>query len=109
MTNDQAPHMDTIIHVSTPIQRTPRVLQVEGLFDLAPSDRADLSWNVSLPLDERSWHIGLIVGPSGCGKSTIARSLWPGHLAPDPVWPGDRAVVDGFPKRMSIKEIVALL
>jgi len=85
------------------------VLQVEGLFDLPPTQKSELSWQVSLPLDERCWHIGLIVGPSGCGKSTIARRLWPDHMAPEPTWPPDRAVVDGFPNGMSIKDIVSLL
>jgi ABC-type nitrate/sulfonate/bicarbonate transport system ATPase subunit len=97
------------ITVHTPIQRTPRVLQVEGLFDLTPAKYAQLTWDVSLPLDERPWNVGLIVGPSGCGKSTIARRLWPEQLADDPAWPADRSVLDAFPAGMSIKDIVALL
>src|SRR5262249_62328897 len=56
--------------------RTPRVLQVEGLFDLAPSQEAELAWDVKLPLGERDWNIGLIVGPSGCGKTTVAQALF---------------------------------
>jgi len=101
--------MQTTIQVSTPIIRTPRVLQLEGLFDLAPTEKTAQSWDVSLPLEERPWHIGLIVGPSGCGKSTIARRLWPYHLVQAPAWPCDRAVVDGFPNEVSIKDIVSLL
>ncbi|HEV3081852.1 MAG TPA: ABC transporter ATP-binding protein [Gemmataceae bacterium] len=101
--------LQTTVHVSSPIARTPRVLQVEGLFDLPPAQKSEMSWQVSLPLDERCWHIGLIVGASGCGKSTIARSLWPSHLAQEASWPRDRAVVDGFPCTMSIKDIVSLL
>jgi ABC-type nitrate/sulfonate/bicarbonate transport system ATPase subunit len=85
------------------------VQQVEGLFDLAPSRQTELRWQVALPLDDRSWQVGLIVGPSGCGKSTIARHLWPSQLAYGPVWPADRALVDAFPQSLSIKEIVALL
>jgi GNAT superfamily N-acetyltransferase len=101
--------MNTTIFVSVPIQRTPRVQQVEGLFDLPPSRRTELRWNLALPLDERPWHIGLLVGPSGCGKSTIARHLWPLQLAHEPSWPADRAIVDAFPEKLSIKDIVALL
>ena len=101
--------MQTTIQVSTPIIRTPRVLQLEGLFDLAPTEKTAQSWDISLPLEERAWHIGLIVGPSGCGKSTIARRLWPYHLIQAPAWPCDRAVVDGFPNELSIKDIVSLL
>jgi ABC-type ATPase with predicted acetyltransferase domain len=99
----------TAISVSVPIQRTPRVQQVEGLFDLAPARQAELRWDVTLPLEERPWNIGLVVGPSGCGKSTIARRLWPFHLAYEPAWPADQAILDAFPKDLSIKEIVALL
>jgi GNAT superfamily N-acetyltransferase len=99
----------TTISVSVPIQRTPRVQQVEGLFDLPPSRQAELRWEVVLPLDEQLWQIGLIVGPSGCGKSTIARRLWPLQLAYNLAWPADRAVLDAFPEGQSIKEIVALL
>jgi ABC-type molybdenum transport system ATPase subunit/photorepair protein PhrA len=97
------------IRVQTPIQRTPRVLQVEGLFDLPAAGISELSWNVSLPLDDNEWHIGLIVGPSGCGKSTVARHLWPEVLSRHLAWPADRAVLDAFPHAMPIKDIVALL
>jgi GNAT superfamily N-acetyltransferase len=101
--------LETTIKISTPIERSARVQQVEGLFDLTPARSSELTWTVALPLDERPWHVGLIVGPSGCGKSTIARQLWPGLHALQPAWPAERAVVDGFPAGMSIKEIVALL
>src|SRR5258708_1568416 len=53
----------TTITVSCSIQRSPRVQQVEGLFDLVPARKTELSWEVSLPLDERPWHVGLTVGP----------------------------------------------
>lgn len=93
---------------SVPVERTPRVLQLEGLFDLPPTLRSELTWEVDLPLDERPWHLGLIVGPSGSGKTTILRDLlgWtPGVLW----WPPDEAVVDAFPDRMGIKEVTGLL
>ncbi len=99
----------TTITVSCSIQRSPRVQQVEGLFDLASARKTELSWEVSLPLDERPWHVGLIVGPSGCGKSTIARRLWPAQLAFEPAWPADRAILDAFPEGLAIKDIVTLL
>src|SRR5438874_4537158 len=101
--------MDATIAVETPILETPRVQQVRGMFDLAPAAVSRVEWRVTLPIEERPWHIGLIVGPSGCGKSTIARRLWPFQLAYEPAWPGDRAIVDAFPETLPIKEIVALL
>ena len=48
--------LQTSIQLCTPITRTPRVLQVEGLFDLPRTEESRLSWDVRLPLDERPWH-----------------------------------------------------
>jgi GNAT superfamily N-acetyltransferase len=99
--------------VRTQIERTPRVLQVEGLFDLAPSQQVELGWNVELPLGERAWNIGLIVGPSGCGKTTVARALFAEEFTVTKrcltEWPADAAVVDAFPADLPIKTIVSLL
>jgi hypothetical protein len=92
---------------SVPIERSPRVRQLEGMFDVPPAERSERRWQVSLPIEERDWNVGLIVGPSGCGKSTLARECFGNQ--PDPMWPTDRAVVDAFPPTMGIKEIVALL
>src|SRR5262249_14685820 len=90
------------ITVSTPIRQTPRVLQACGLSDVPPTPVSTLEWTVNLPLEDRSWHLGLIVGPSGCGKSTIARRLWPCQHAPSYPWPSDQSLLDGFPPHFSI-------
>ena len=95
--------------VSSDVERTARVMQLEGLFDVPPSQRTELAWHVELPIDERAWSIGLIVGPSGSGKSTVARHLWPAEVAREYAWPEQRSVLDAFPAGMSIKDIVALL
>jgi GNAT superfamily N-acetyltransferase/ABC-type hemin transport system ATPase subunit len=97
------------IQVSSPIQRTARVQQVEGLFDLQPAESTGQAWEVSLPLDDRPWSIGLIVGPSGCGKSTIARTLWPDQVHTAFPWPAQETILDAFPPDMSVKDIVMLL
>jgi ABC-type lipoprotein export system ATPase subunit/GNAT superfamily N-acetyltransferase len=91
------------------INRTARVMQLEGIFDVPPAEKSALAWEVTLPLDEREWNIGLIVGPSGCGKSTIARELFGAELVGELEWPIDRAIVDSFPADMGIKDITALL
>jgi len=101
--------MHATITVESAIAESARVAQLRGMFDLAAEKTARLQWNVSLPLDERSWNIGLIAGPSGCGKSTIARHFWPDHLHRDFAWPRDAALLDGFPAGLSIKDITALL
>lgn len=96
------------IAVSVPVQRTARVHQVEGLFDVPAASQSVREWRIDLPLDEREWQIGLIVGPSGSGKSTLARHLWPQVLT-RAQWDKDRAIVDGFPQGMPISDITGLL
>src|SRR5689334_11070288 len=101
------PRIDCLKHV--PIVRTPRVRQLEGIFDVPPAERSEQRWSVDLPLDEREWRIGLIVGPSGCGKSTLARELFSDALVAGFDWPADLSLVDAFPKALGIKEITGLL
>lgn len=105
------------IVVESPIVATPRVEQIRGMFDLPRQESSRVAWDVSLPLEDRPWNIGLIVGPSGCGKSTIARRLFPelqdcdsSGLAARLIEPLRRgAVVDAFPDTMPAQEIAALL
>jgi len=97
------------ITVDTPVQRTARVMQMEGIFDVPPAKRATLEWDVELPLDEKEWGIGLIVGPSGSGKTTVARNLWPDEWARKYEWFEDKSVLDSFPDGMPVRSIVELL
>lgn len=94
---------------SVAIVRTPRVKQLEGMFDVPPVERSEKLWDVVLPLEERDWQIGLIVGPSGCGKSTLAAELFPEALVGGFDWPADKSIVDAFPAAMGIKDVVGLL
>lgn len=97
------------IEVSTPVTRTPRVLQVGSMFDVPLEDRATLSWEADLPIEDQDWNIGMIIGPSGSGKTTIARHFWPEQLAATFNWTPDAALVDDFPESMGIKDVVGLL
>lgn len=101
--------MKTKIQRSTRVERTPRVLQMEGMFDVPPSKRSELAWDVELPIEGKDWNIGLIVGPSGSGKSTVARELFGDQLAGDYEWPVNKSILDAFPAGLSIKEIIELL
>lgn len=101
--------MKTVIERSTDIVRTPRVMQLEGIFDVPPTQRSNLKWNVDLPIEDHPWNVGLIVGPSGCGKSTIARSIFPDNYVTGYEWPGDKSIIDGFPQLESIKDVTGLL
>lgn len=93
---------------SSPIARTPRVKQLEGIFDVPPAKRSEHEWSIDFQLD-KPWHIGLIVGPSGSGKTTLARELFNEQLVTGWPWPADKSLVDGFPAAMSIHDITALL
>ena len=64
---------------------------------------------MDLTLDEQPWQIGLVVGPSGSGKSALAREAFPDAFVGSYDWPADRAVVDGFPAELSIKDVTAAL
>jgi len=50
----------------------PATFETASLFDLDIAGFSKLVWDVTLPIEEKPWNIGLITGTSGCGKSTIA-------------------------------------
>lgn len=90
------------------IVKTPRLMQLEGIFDVPPSEKSAESWRIDFELPE-AWNVGLIVGPSGSGKSTIARELFGDSLISGFEWSKEKSILDDFPKEMSIKEISSLL
>lgn len=64
------------IVIDSEISQSPRVRQLEAIFDVPATERQHLEWKGDLPIDEKPWNVGLIVGPSGCGKSTILRDVF---------------------------------
>lgn len=87
-----------------------RVATVRGMFDLPAEPSVRHEWDVSIPVEDRPWTIGLVVGPSGSGKTTIGKRLFGDalfHAGYD--WPGERAVVDGFPECLDGKTVVQAL
>lgn len=101
--------MERHVTVSVPVQRSARVLQVGGMFDMEPEKKAEREWLAHLPIEEREWSIGLIVGASGVGKSTLARELFGDHLITSLEWPADAAIIDAFPEGLGIKAVVGHL
>ena len=93
---------------TTKIDRSPRVRQVEGMFDLPKKSTQTRTWDVKLELPPE-WSVGLIVGPSGSGKTTLAREWFGDKLVGAWKWPAEKAVVDGFPKALSVQEVTGLL
>ena len=100
------------IKLETTIERSARVMQLEGMFDLQPADKAITEVPLNIPeLSERDWSIGLIVGPSGAGKTTIAKQMFADEMKQldNFKWSKDKAVIDDFPKGLSIREVTELL
>lgn len=98
----------TVIVRNTDITQTARVLQMEGMFDVPPSQKSSEQWEVNFELPN-DWNVGLIVGPSGSGKTTIAREIFGNYIVSGWDWPDNKSILDGFPKDMGIKDIVNLL
>jgi ABC-type Mn2+/Zn2+ transport system ATPase subunit len=96
------------IRRSVDVQRTPRVQQLEGIFDVPPSRQSERIWQHKFTLPE-TWNIGVIVGPSGSGKSTLARQAFGGQLIEKWDWPEGKSILDGFPPSLGIREITGLL
>jgi ABC-type protease/lipase transport system fused ATPase/permease subunit len=67
------------------IIKTPRLMQLEGIFDVPPSEKSAENWCIDFELPE-TWNVGLIVGPSGSGKSTIAHELFGDSLVSGFEW-----------------------
>lgn len=98
----------------SPVKRTARVMQVEGMFDVPPSETSKITLDptaLTAALAERDdWNVGLIVGPSGSGKSTIARHVFPDVIDHDFYdWPDDKAVLDVIGPSAGVKDVVGLL
>lgn len=91
------------------ILRTPRVMQVEGLFDVPVASESEVTLDVNLPIEDLDWNIGLIVGSSGSGKTTIARQLFGDILVSEHKWDAQKSILDGFPKDLPISEVTDLL
>lgn len=100
----------SITHIikQSDVKRTARVAQVEGIFDIPPSQRTGEEWFVHLDLPAK-WNVGLIVGPSGSGKTTVIRELYSESIVTQWVWSDNKSVLDDFPLNMSIKDITTLL
>lgn len=90
------------------IKRTPRVQQIEGLFDISPLRKSVNQWSIQIELPSQ-WNIGVIVGPSGAGKTTIAKHLFDDRVIERWEWDNQKSIVDCFPDTMNIQDIVSIL
>ncbi len=94
--------------VSAPVNRSFRVEQIAGMFDLPLADRTSETFSMELPALTDHWSIGLITGPSGSGKSTLAREAFGEYFPPPFHWPSDAGIIDAFDSQ-PIQQITQLL
>ena len=99
--------MKAHIVLSSPVEPSWRVAAISGMFDVPAAETNTTTVDVDLPIEGRSWQIGLIAGPSGSGKTSIVRELFgvPAHRT----WHPHRSILDGFPEAMDAKSVVGLL
>lgn len=101
--------MRATFELSAPVIRTPRVIQTAGMMDVPLTGREATRWDIDLPLEGKSWSVGLVVGPSGSGKSSVIRHLWPDQIASDYLWSDNASLLDGFPPQLGIRDVTRLL
>ena len=94
------PRLDLV--AASRLERTSRVKQLEGMFDVPATDKLTHRWQGDVPVEKRDWNVGLIVGPSGCGKSQVMRKLF-GEIEPFKWRAG--SVVDDFGRDHAMKAI----
>ena len=91
--------------VETMLDRTPRVKQLSGMFDVPAQEKLSHHWVGEVPLGDREWNVGVIVGPSGAGKSSVKRQMF----GEDRVFEWQAAsVIDDFDPALSIEDIAAV-
>lgn len=88
------------------IIRSPRVIQLEGMFGIPAEKKTRVAWSANLPLEKQAWNIGLIVGPSGCGKTTLAGELFKNELVKNFEWFQKKLSSIRFPEKWESKRLL---
>lgn len=68
----------------------------------------DKRFTGSLPIEDWSWQIGVIVGRSGTGKTTIAKQNFPEEYIKGFEY-GAQSILDDFPENLTVAEITQAL
>lgn len=84
-----------------------RSARVKSLFNV--DSGANFSLDVSLPIEDGDWQIGLIAGPSGSGKSSLGQALWGRRAVYRPRWPAGKPIVDAIAPRGDFNAVTGAL
>lgn len=96
------------LELKTNIERTPRIAQLEGIFDVPKASESVVRIQ-KIPNTLGEWTVGLIVGHSGSGKTSVAREKWGDCIVDEYEWHQHKSVVDSFDPDLSMKEVTGAL
>lgn len=91
----------------TEINKTSRVIQTAGMFDidLESITHSEEKWKIDLDIPNE-WNIGVIIGPSGAGKSTLLREIFSFQKQENIEWSNNKSILDDIGKEQSISDVV---
>ena len=99
------PVADIVVESTIPVSH--RVSTVSSMFDVPFSGESRRKWSIDLPIEDKTWNVGVIHGSSGSGKTTLAENLF--GKAVEHEWPDDRSILDAFPTGESVRDVVGAL
>jgi ABC-type thiamine transport system ATPase subunit len=96
------------LKLEVPVEVTPRVVQLCGIFDVPEKKLAGVEFHFDVPVEQKPWRIGLITGPSGAGKTSVARHLFGDAIVAGYDWHPAKSVVDSFGE-LPVRDVTAAL
>ncbi len=91
----------------TKIIPTFRTSNTVSMFNMEPQKSSKHEWTIDIPIEDKTWNIGIIAGTSGSGKTTIAEHFW--KIQKEFAWDENKSILDSFPEKMETKQIIEIL
>ena len=84
-----------------------RAARVKSLFNA--ENGCNFNLDITIPIDDHAWALGVIAGPSGSGKTSIGRQLFGPQCIYRPKWPSDRPIIDAIAPAGKFDTVTAAL